>query len=176
MAEQVPVGELSKAVQQAVSAGKSCAFFITSADQHSAMITLEKGAISGLKYRNTRGYDAASAIAGLGTVRFQVAAEPTALPGEGDLNTRAVIEILSSGGSDATPPAAGVPAGVAGDLDALRDSYIGAIGPIGAALFEEAVEKLGSEVSTAEGYQQLVEELAANIDDENEAARFRQGA
>ena len=59
------------------------------------------------------------------------------------------------------------------DVDAVRQRYISAIGPIGGALFDEAVEEIGDELSKPAGARQLIEKLVEQIDDEAEAASFR---
>lgn len=185
MAEFVALPELTKALHAAVNGSKSGAFFITSPEQHSAMITLDKGHITGVKYRNTRGYDAAKAIAALDRVRFQTGAEPTELPGQVELDTRTVLATLgsSSSESEATASAAGDDSPTAGigaatdeDLSALRERYIAAIGPIGGALFDEEYEAMGGNALSRADYASLVEKLAEQIDDEGEARRFRKDA
>lgn len=175
MSDPVPLSNLVSALKSATEGGKSGAFFITTDQQHSAMVTLSRGTITGVKFRNTRGYDAASSLAGVAQLKYQSAAEPTELPGETALNTKAVLEILTTGetsesteGGEASAPAV--------DLDSLRQRYISAIGPVGGALFDEAVDDLGSTIGTAAGVKQLVEKLVEQIDDEGEAASFRRDA
>lgn len=175
MSDPVPLSNLVSALKSATEGGKSGAFFITTDQQHSAMLTLSKGTITGVKFRNTRGYDAASSLARVAQLKYQSAAEPTELPGESALNTKAVLEILATGEtSESTRDAGGSAAAV--DLDNLRQRYISAIGPIGGALFDEAVDDLGGDIGTAGGAKQLVERLAQQIDDEAEAASFRRDA
>lgn len=178
MAEFVALSELLKAVRNAVAGNKSGAFFITSRDQHSAMITLQRGRITGVKYRNVRGYEAARIIAGIDTVRFQTGAEPTELPGEEPLDTQTVLGTLeavdaervptpgpaSEGGGEEVDPA---------QLDRVRERYIAAIGPIGGALFDEEYEAMGREAHARAGYARLIERLAEQIDDHAEAEGFR---
>ncbi len=170
MSELVPLTNLVSALQAATDAGKSGAFFITTDQQHSAMVTLSGGTITGVKFRNTRGYDAAKSLSKVGQLKYQSAAEPTELPGETALNTTAVLEILTTGESSA---ASSESAAHAIDVDAVRQRYISAIGPIGGALFDEAVEELGAELSKPAGVRQLIERLVDQIDDEAEAASFR---
>lgn len=175
MSNLVPLNNLVTALRAATSGKKSGAFFITTESQHSAMITLSEGNITGLKYRQARGYDAASALAQITQLKYQTAAEPTELPGESDLNTRAVLEILATGDPEAG--AASLASAEASlDLDNLRQQYVSAIGPIGGALFDEVVDELGDKLGTSDGARQLVERLAEQIDDENEAKKFRQAA
>ena len=88
MSDPVPLDNLITALRSATEGGKSGAFFITTENQHSAMITLRSGMITGLKFRSARGYDAASALAKVDSLKYQTAAEPTELPGESDINTR----------------------------------------------------------------------------------------
>lgn len=173
MSELVPLENLVTALRSATDGGKSGAFFITTESQHSAMITLADGKITGLKYRQARGYDAASALAQIAQLKYQSAAEPTELPGEADLNTRAVLEILSTGNAEAGASAS---ASSSLDLDGLRERYVSAIGPIGGALFDEIVDELGDSLGTPEGAGLLIERLAEQIDEEEEARRFRQDA
>lgn len=173
MSELVPLDNLVTALRSATDGGKSGAFFITTENQHSAMITLADGKITGLKYRQARGYDAASALAQITQLKYQSAAEPTELPGEADLNTRAVLEILTTGNAGAGETAA---AAASLDLDGLRERYVSAIGPIGGALFDEIVDELGDKLGTPEGARLLVDRLAEQIDEEDEARRFRQDA
>lgn len=173
MSELVPLENLVTALRSATDGGKSGAFFITTESQHSAMITLADGKITGLKYRQARGYDAASALAQIAQLKYQSAAEPTELPGEADLNTRAVLEILSTGNAEAGASAS---ASSSLDLDGLRERYVSAIGPIGGALFDEIVDELGDRLGTPEGAGLLIERLAEQIDEEEEARRFRQDA
>jgi hypothetical protein len=173
MSELVPLSNLVSALKAATDAGKSGAFFITTDQQHSAMVTLSGGTITGVKFRNTRGYDAATSLSRVGQLKYQSAAEPTELPGETALNTAAVLEILTTGESDAVS-GEGAPPAI--DLDAVRQRYIAAIGPIGGALFDEAVEELGSELSKPAGVRALIEKLVEQIDDEAEAASFRSDA
>lgn len=176
MSDPVPLSNLVSALKSATEGGKSGAFFITTDQQHSAMVTLSKGTITGVKFRNTRGYDAASSLAQVAQLKYQSAAEPTELPGESALNTRAVLEILTTGETSEDTAGGGGARPAAVDLDNLRQRYISAIGPIGGALFDEAVDDLGAEIGTAEGAKQLVEKLAAQIDDEGEASSFRRDA
>lgn len=180
MAELVPLTELIGALQDAVNTRQSGAIFITSAAKHSAMITLEKGQVTGLKYRSASGYEAAGEIAAIEQLKFQMAEGPTRLPGDGDLDTATVLGILSSAGSRPAEREQGgggrpsvAPRPVTMNLDAVRDRCIAAIGPIGAALFEEAMDNLGNEVTTDEGYRKLIDQLAAQIDDETESRSFR---
>lgn len=175
MNDLVPLEELVAALRSATEHGKSGAFFITTEQQHSAMITLARGRITGMKYRQARGYDAAAALAGMAQLKYQAASEPTELPGEGDLNTRAILEILTTG--EAQRAAEPTPAQRAPlDLDGLRERYVAAIGPVGAALFDELVEELGEQLATVEGAGLLIERLAEQIDEEEEAQRFRHDA
>lgn len=174
MSELVPLENLVTALRSATDGGKSGAFFITTESQHSAMITIADGKITGLKYRQARGYDAASALAQIAQLKYQSAAEPTELPGEADLNTRAVLEILSTGNSGPGENAARAASSL--DLDSLRERYVSAIGPIGGALFDEVVDELGDKLGTPEGTGMLIERLAEQIDEEDEARRFRQDA
>lgn len=175
MSDPVPLSNLVSALKSATEGGKSGAFFITTDQQHSAMVTLSKGTITGVKFRNTRGYDAASSLARVAQLKYQSAAEPTELPGETALNTKAVLEILTTGETSEATDAGGAPA-PAVDLDSLRQRYISAIGPIGGALFDEAVDDLGNDLGTAEGVKQLVDRLVEQIDDEGEASSFRRDA
>lgn len=170
MSELVPLSNLVTALKAATDGGKSGAFFITTDQQHSAMVTLSAGGITGVKFRNTRGYDAATSLSKVGQLKFQSAAEPTELPGETALNTAAVLEILSTGESDAVSGDGTAPAI---DLDTVRQRYISAIGPIGGALFDEAVEDFRGELGKPAGARQLIERLVEQIDDEGEAASFR---
>lgn len=59
------------------------------------------------------------------------------------------------------------------DIGELRTRYISVIGPIGGALFDETVEALGDQVGTPNGDRMLAERLAEQIEDEDEAVRFR---
>lgn len=61
-------------------------------------------------------------------------------------------------------------------LDDLRTRYISAVGPIGGALFDEALEGLGDGHDTPGGRRQLVERLVGHIDDQDEIIRFYQYA
>jgi len=175
MSNLVPLNNLVTALRAATSGKKSGAFFITTESQHSAMITLSEGAITGLKYRQARGYDAASALAQIAQLKYQTAAEPTELPGESDLNTRAILEILATGSAESGAVAAASSESSV-DLDALREQYVSAIGPIGGALFDEVVDDLGDQLGTPDGARKLIEQLAEQIDDEAEAKKFRQVA
>ena len=122
MSDFVPLNKLITALKAATSSGKSGAFFITTQDQHSAMVTLKGGAITGIKFRNTRGQEAAAALAKIESLKYQSAAEPTELPGESALDTATVLEILTTGeaaasaaepGAGGAPPAPGSAAGAA---------------------------------------------------------------
>jgi len=173
MSELVPLDNLISALQSASQGGKTGAFFITTEDQHSAMITLSKGGITGLKFRSARGYEAAAELAKCSQLKFQTAAEPTELPGEGNIESDSVINVLKTG--DASAAGAGVAGGASGgsiDLDALRERYISAIGPIAGALFDEAVEEMGDALQTQDGAEKLIQKLAQQIDDQNEADKF----
>jgi len=173
MSELVPLETLVSALNTATQGGKTGAFFITTEDQHSAMITLSKGKVTGLKFRTSRGYEAAAELAKCNQLKFQTAAEPTELPGESDVNSASVIEVLKTGDPNAAPSAAGS-AGASGnpDLDAVRERYIAAIGPVAGALFDEAVEELGDSLQTSDGVERLIQKLAQQIDDKGEADRF----
>lgn len=177
MSEPVPLANLVADLRAAAHEGWSGAYFITTEDQHSAMITLDDGAITGLKYRSVRGYDAARALAESARVRYSSAVEPTALPGEGALDTRAVLEALAGTATPPAPAAASEDTPAAPiDLEALRTRYIAAIGPIAGALFDEAVDELGGALDTQEGVERLIRRLADQIDDEQEAERFLRDA
>lgn len=175
MSEQVPLDTLISALNTATKGSKTGAFFITTEDKHSAMITLKKGKITGLKFRTTRGYEAAAELAKCNQLKFQTAAEPTELPGEGEIDSASVINVLQTGDSSVAPSQAGGSGGATNakvDLDALRNRYIGAIGPIAGALFDEAVDELGDALQSNEGIEQLIQQLAQQIDDKAEADRF----
>lgn len=171
MTDPVSLRELVSALRVAADGRKSATFFITTDQQHSAMITFSRGSITGLKYRSMRGYAAASALAKVTGVKYQSAAEPIELPGEVELSTRAVLEILDTGDTGAVPaePAGGA---IPVDLDALRARYVAAIGPIGAALLDEAVDDLGDSLAAPGGVERLIEKLVDQIDDEAEAVSF----
>ncbi len=171
MSDPVPLSNLVTALKQATEGGKSGAFFITTDQQHSAMVTLSRGMITGVKYRNTRGYDAASSLAKVGRLKYQSAAEPTELPGETAPDTQAVLEILTTGETSEASEGGGTAPAI--DLDTVRQRYISAIGPVGGALFDEAVEDLGDVLGTANGVKQLLERLVGQIDDAEEASSFR---
>lgn len=175
MSDLVPLNNLVTALRSATDSGKSGAFFITTDSQHSAMITLAEGSITGMKYRQARGYDAAAALAQIIELKYQSAAEPTELPGEGDLNTRAILEILARGNAE-TGAESAPRVRIDIDLEGLRERYVAAIGPIGGALFDEVVEELGDDLGGPQGAKLLVERLAEQIDEEDEATRFRQDA
>lgn len=177
MSDLVPMNNLVTALKAATDGGKSGAFFITTDQQHSAMVTLSGGTITGVKYRNTRGYDAATSLSQVAQVKYQSAGEPTELPGETALNTTAVLEILGTGETSSLAGQAGGGDGggapPAIDLERVRERYIAAIGPIGGALFDEAVDDLGDQLSTATGAEQLLDKLVEQIEDEAEAKSFR---
>lgn len=174
MSELVPLDNLISALNTATQGGKTGAFFITTEEQHSAMITLNKGKITGLKFRSARGYDAAAELAKCNQLKFQTAAEPTELPGEGNIDSASVINVLKTGdpGAAGGSGGGGATAGVNVDLDALRERYIAAIGPIAGALFDEAVEEMGDTLQTSDGVEQLIQKLAQQIDDQAEADKF----
>ena len=189
MADFVSPSELLEALKTAISGRKSGAFFITSADQHSAIITVRSGQITGVKYRNSRGYEAASQIAAMDQLRFSTSADLTELPGQPELDTNRVLETLDAGaegGADVPSEeptsdsgTATMPGEIVVDsnrLDALRERYIGAIGPIGGAVFDEERDDVGTAVHSQEGFAALIERLVAQIDDEGEASRFRADA
>lgn len=182
MADFVPLREFAEAVRAAVENGRSGAFFITSPDQHSAMLTLDRGRITGVKYRNQRGYEAAQRIAAFPEVRFQTSVDLTELPGQPSLDTRAVVAILAGGGAaPADAGATGEPAARATDidpgrLDTLRTRYIRAIGPIGGTIFDEEWAELGTTAPDARALSNLIERLADQIDDDTERERFRADA
>jgi len=179
MADFVTLNEFTQALQSAVDRGRSGAFFLTSPDQHSAMITLSAGRITGVKYRNMRGYDAASAIAQFGQVRFQTSPDLTELPGQPSLDTASVLAQLSGNEMQQanTGTAAPVPQGMSAEqLDALRNRYIQAIGPIGGAIFDEETATLDDGALNSQGLSELIDRLAEQIDDENERESFRRDA
>ena len=172
MSDLVPLDNLITALRSATDSGKSGAFFITTENQHSAMITLKSGAVTGLKFRSARGYDAASALAKVARLKYQTAADPTELPGEAEVNTRAVLEILATGGSGEQEGGGEAAAPRDVDLDAIRSRYIAAIGPIAGALFDEAVTEMGDSIGSREGVDQLIRKRAVQNDDKAEAERF----
>jgi len=179
MSELVPLDKLISALKTATNGSKTGAFFITTEDQHSAMITLNKGKITGLKLRTTRGYEAAAELAKCNQLKFQTAAEPTELPGESEIDAATVINVLQTGDPNVAPSQSGsgaVGASAKVDLDALRTRYIAAIGPIAGALFDEAIDELGDALQTKDGVEQLIQKLAQQIDDQSEADRFIQDA
>ncbi len=183
MADFVAPSELLKALRTAIDGRKSGAFFITSPDERSAIITIKAGQITGVKYRNARGYEAADQIAAMDQVRFSTSADLTELPGQPALDTNGVLELLEAGGTGEVqsedPPVEApgeVPDEIFADetrLNALRERYIAAIGPIGGALFDEERDTLGAAAHTREGFTALIERLTTQIDDEQEATRFR---
>jgi len=189
MAEFVPLEQLVHALREGARSNWSGAFFITSPDQHSALITMHAGQITAVKFRTIKGNEAAETIAQFDRVRFQSGQGPTELPGSHGVDTRTVLEILAGGVASPQegqerPPAqptredAGAAADTPGEraLEQLRERYIGAIGPVGGALFDEAIEAMGDSVYERAGYARLVEQLAGQIDDEAEARRFREDA
>jgi len=86
-----------------------------------------------------------------------------------------IVEVAESkAGRDRPEPSSAAPTSL--DLDGLRTRYITAVGPIGGTLFDEALESVGDELGTPQGNRKLVERLAEQIDEEDEAFRFRQFA
>lgn len=112
--------------------------------------------------------------------------EPDAAPGlqimelefKTDVNTvRSLAEglgyqIVDITEVDSTAHGTQVPGVSPVNLDDLRTRYISAVGPIGGALFDEALEGLTDEHDTPKGRRQLVERLAGHIDDQDEVIRF----
>lgn len=170
MSEFVSLSDLVTALKSATEGGQSGAFFITTDKQQSAMVTMDGGRITGVKFRSASGYDAANALAQVEQVKYQSAAEPTELSGPSDIETASVLEILESGVS-AARGAEGVAPAI--DLDALRERYVGACSAAAATTFEQAIADTGDAVRTAEGYEQLVQRLAEHIGDTQQAAAFR---
>lgn len=181
MADYVALSDLVDALRNASENRKSGAFFITSREQHSAMVTLAQGRVTGVKYRNKRGAEAAEAIAQLEAVRFQTSSDLTELPGQADLDTNQIFELLAreeQSGSSAPAEAPGNSSGAGEPIDddrleSIRERYISAIGPIGGAIFDEERDSLGDRIHTDEGLREFVDRLAAQIDDEAEKTSFR---
>ena len=184
MADFVALSELVDALRNASVNRKSGAFFITSREQHSAMVTLAQGRVTGVKYRNKRGAEAAEAIAGLEAVRFQTSSDLTELPGQSDLNTDQILDLLAGeagGGTSAQSGSAASGSEASGGdepinddrLESIRERYISAIGPIGGAIFDEERDSLGDRVHTDAGLNELVDQLAAQIDAEADANSVR---
>jgi len=180
MADFVPLNDFIDAVRSAVDRRRSGAFFLTSPEQHSAMLTLDGGRITGVKYRNTRGYEAAEHIAGFSQVRFQTSADLTELPGQPSLDTSAVLAILADGGKggkEGRTVTTAAPQGVSQEqLDALRSRYIRAIGPIGGAIFDEELGVEDTDALDNKALSELIDRLAEQIDDAAERGRFREDA
>lgn len=183
MADFVALSELVDALRKASTNRKSGAFFITSRDQHSAMVTLAQGRVTGVKYRNKRGAEAAAAIAEMEAVRFQTSSDLTELPGQSDLDTDQILGLLSgneegaAGTSQSVDEPATAPESASGADDSrlavVRERYIAAIGPIGGAIFDEEMDDLGDRVRSREGFSEFVDRLAAQIDDTADATSFR---
>lgn len=173
MSEFVSLSDLVTALESATEGGQSGAFFITTDKQQSAMVTMDGGRITGIKFRSASGYDAAHALAQVEQLRYQSAAEPTELSGPSDIDTASVLEILASGlgatpGESTTAPAV--------DLDSLRRHYVEACSTAAANAFEQAIADAGDTALTADGYGQLVQRLAERIGDTEQAAAFRREA
>lgn len=181
MADFVPLNEFIEALRSAVDRGRSGAFFLTSPDQHSAMITLSNGRVTGVKYRNMRGYEAAKVIAGFGQVRFQTSPDLTELPGQPSIDTGSILAMLSGDPTQSpdseSGPATPAPQSMSAEqFDALRNRYIQAIGPIGGAIFDEEAASLDSEPTSGQALSQFIDQLAEQIDDDNERESFRRDA
>ncbi len=174
MSELVPLNELVTALKSATEEGKSGAFFITTDKQQSAMVTMDGGTITGVKFRSANGYDAAHALAQVEQLKYQSAAEPTELTGPSDIETARVLEILASGAGAGTADEAAAARAV--DLDHVRQRYIDACSAAAAAAFDQAVADAGDAVETADGYAQLVQRIVERIDDVEQAAMFRREA
>ena len=170
MSDYVALDDLLNDLIAAVRAGESGAFFITTDNQHSAMVTVAEGALTGIQYRQQRGHAAAEALSQVQRLKYRAADAPTRIPGTESIDTETALAILS-GSVDRGVPAAGAEASEA--LDALRQRYIAVVGPIGGALFDETLETLSEPASTPPGMQELVSRLSQDIDDAQEAARFR---
>lgn len=170
MSELVPLNDLVTALKSATERGESGAFFITTDKQQSAMVTMDGGRITGVKFRSANGYDAAHALAQVGQLKYQSAAEPTELSGPSDIDTASVLEILASGAAaaDGDAPTA--------DLDALRECYLEACSAAAVATFEQALADDAESARTANGYARLVQRLAEGIGDAEQAAAFRREA
>jgi hypothetical protein len=170
MSEFVSLSDLVTALKSATEGGQSGAFFITTDKQQSAMVTMDGGRITGVKFRSANGYDAANALAQVEQVKYQSAPEPTELSGPSDIETASVIEILASGVNAAASAQATAPAI---DLDALRERYVEACSAAAATTFEQVVTDAGDAARTAEGYEDLIQRLADRIGDTDQAATFR---
>lgn len=181
MADFVTLNEFTEALRSAVDGGRSGAFFLTSPDQHSAMVTLSNGRITGVKYRNMRGYEAAEAIAGFSQVRFQTSPDLTELPGQPSLDTGSILATLRGDATQSadteSAPATVAPQSMSSEqFDALRNRYIQAIGPIGGAIFDDEAAGLDGQAPSGQELSQFIDRLAEQIDDDNERESFRRDA
>lgn len=181
MADFVALNEFTEALRSAVDGGRSGAFFLTSPDQHSAMITLSNGRITGVKYRSMRGYEAAEVIAGFGQVRFQTSPDLTELPGQPSIDTGSILAMLSSNQTQSADTESGpgtpAPQSISSEqFNALRNRYIQAIGPIGGAIFDEEAATLDDQTPSGQELSRFIDRLAEQIDDEKERESFRRDA
>lgn len=102
MAETKKLDEFVTALRSMIENRESGAFFITTPERHSAILTVKEGSISGLKYRQKKDYEAASALADKEGLNFRKASTPTELPGSSAVDTRSVLAVFSGKNSEST--------------------------------------------------------------------------
>lgn len=186
MGEFTGFDQLLTTLRQHVRDGASGTLFIRTDANRSAMVGFRRGDIVLLSAGVKSGLDAIAELQGIraGSHRLTpntVDMGPSTLP-----PTRELLAMLEGGGATpaggtapAPPQAAQQPApdgfDAAPATDALRATFMAFIGPIGPMVFQDVLARLGTPRSTGD-VEQLVEGLAAELDNAGEAGRFRQSA
>jgi hypothetical protein len=189
MGEFTGFDQLLTTLRQHVRDGASGTLFIRTDANRSAMVGFRRGDIVLLSAGVKSGLDAVPELQGIraGSHRLTpntVDMGPSTLPPTRDLlamlegaGATAAGSVATAAGSAAPAPPQSAPDGfdAAPATDALRATFMAFIGPIGPMVFQDVLARLGTPRSTGD-VEQLVEGLAAELDNASEAGRFRQSA
>jgi hypothetical protein len=186
MGEFTGFDQLLTTLRQHVRDGASGTLFIRTDANRSAMVGFRRGDIVLLSAGVKSGLEAVPELQGIraGSHRLTpntVDMGPSTLPPTRDL--LAMLEGAGATAAGGTAPAPQQPAqqpapdgfDAAPATDALRATFMAFIGPIGPMVFQDVLARLGTPRSTGD-VEQLVEGLAAELDNAGEAGRFRQSA
>ncbi len=179
----VSFNKVAAALRQLSRERRVGTLFITTADNKSATVSLLGGEIVGVSYRVLRGRDALLLIKSIGLSRYAFS-EDKVPDTDPDLPpTHEILALLGAPEPVPVPVPAPAPPPVPRTVGAedrkiqqtLEKELVEFLGPMAKVICKEHFEKAGS-LSTPAELRHLVDALAGEISDRNQAAAFRLAA
>lgn len=183
MRENVPYSQILDVLTDLIDNKASGSLFVRTEDNHAITIAVDTGRISAIYYGARHGLKAISQISNIsgGSYRFDplqmdgTSHEPLATPEI--LNLLRNPHTLDATGPRVHSPGAGEQRITEAGKDMLCQKLKGLLarhlGPIADMVFEDTVDEAGDFCSTPELARTMIDKLSADIDDPDEAEKFK---